>query len=128
MIVKKIVVDSSIIVEHLVTTKKESILRKLSAKYFCYTTVFCAIELFAAAQSLKEKEAVQKALNALKVLGINPKSAKNIALSISSTIKDFAALTAGICIESKLPIITLNPKRYSGVKGLTVLSAVDLLK
>ena len=126
--IKRIVVDSLIIAEHLTTTNDESYLRKLSQKFFCYTTVFCAIELFGAAKSQKEKEAVQDAMDALKVLGINPKSAKNIASIVTSTKKDFDVLTAGICIESKLPVVTLNPKRYSGIKSLTVVSAGDLLK
>ncbi len=127
MSVKKIVVDSGIIADHLTTTNGESVLRKLSKEYFCYTTVFNAIELFAAAKSLKETEAVQDAMNALKVLGINPKSAKNIATVVSSTKKDFAGLIAGICIESKLPIVTMNPKRFSGVKNLKVTSPKELL-
>lgn len=127
MSVKKIVVDSGIIAEHLTTTNAESILRKLSKEYFCYTTVFNAIELFAAAKSLKETEAVQDAMNALKVLGINSKSAKNIASVVSSTKKDFAALIAGICLESKLPIVTVNPKRFVGVKNLKVTSPNELL-
>jgi len=126
--VKKIVVDSSIIADHLTTTQVESHLRKLSKKYFCYTTVFNAIELFAAAKSLKETEAVQNAMDALKVLGINPKSAKNIASVVTSAKeKDFTSLIAGICIESKLPIVTLNKKRYSKIKKLETIAADDLL-
>ena len=128
MKVKKIVVDSSIIADHLTTTQVESHLRKLSKKYFCYTTVFNAIELFAAAKSLKETEAVQNAMDALKVLGINPKSAKNIASVVTSAKeKDFTSLIAGICIESKLPIVTLNKKRYSKIKKLETIAADDLL-
>lgn len=121
MTVKKIVIDTDIIAEHLLTGKKESILRALSREYFCYTTVFNAIELFAAADSLKEKEAVRQAMDAMKVLGISPKSAKNIGEVVSSVKKDYTALIAGICCESKLPIVTMRPKRFSGVKRLTVI-------
>ena len=126
MSVKKIVVDTSIIADHLITQNKESILRTLSKKYFCYTTVFNAIELFALAKSLKETEAIQDAMNALKVLGINPKSAKNIAAVVSSTKKDYAALIAGICIESKLPIVTLSHKRFAGITGLKIVDLNNL--
>ena len=65
MSVKKIVVDSSIIAEHLTTTNNESFLRQLTKKYFCYTTVFNAIELFAASKSLKETQAIEDAMNAM---------------------------------------------------------------
>lgn len=120
----KIVVDTSVIVEHLTTVRERSYLRELSARMFCYTTVFNAIELFAAAGSPKEKQAVQDAMDALKVLGINPKSAKNIGTVISSTrTTDMTALIAAVCLESKLPLATLQPKRY---KGFTSLQVIDL--
>ncbi len=126
MKVKKIIVDSSIIAEHLITTNSESLLRKLSKEYFCYTTVFNAIELFAVSKSLKETQAVEDAMNAMKILGVNAKSAKNIGTIVSSIKNDFSALIAGVCIESKLPIITLNPKRFSGINKLKVQSIKDL--
>ncbi len=125
---KKIVVDSSIIAEHLTTVNAESILRKLSKEYFCYTTVFNAIELFAVSKNLKETQAIEDAMGSMKVLGINSKSAKNIASIVSSSKRDFAALIAGVCIESKLPIVTLNPKRFSGTQKLPVYSIKDVLK
>jgi len=124
---KKIVVDTSIIAEHLTTKKDTSVLRRLLHEYFCYTTVFNAIELFAAARSLKETQAVQDAMDALKVLGINPKSAKNIATVVSSSTMDFTALIAAVCIESKLPIVTLNPKRFSRIKRIKIVSVKDLV-
>ncbi len=121
---KKIVVDSSIIADHLITEQNESILRGLSKEYFCYTTVFNAIELFAVSKSLKETQSIEDALSAMKVLGINSKSAKNIAAVVSSTTRDFSALIAGVCIESKLPILTLNPKRFSRIKNLQVVKVL----
>ena len=127
MTVKKIVVDTDIIAEHLLTGKKESVLRALSREYFCYTTVFNAIELFGAAKSLKEKESVRHAMDALKVLGISPKSAKNIGEVVSSTKKDYTALIAGICLEAKLPIASMRPKQYIKVKALKVLPIKTLL-
>jgi predicted nucleic acid-binding protein len=120
----KVVVDTSVIAEHLTTDRKRSYLRDLAARMFCYTTVFNAIELFAAAKSPMERQAVQDAMDALKVLGINPKSAKNIGAVVSSTrTKDMTALIAAVCLESKLPLATLQPKRY---KGFTTLQVIDL--
>ncbi|MFZ4621389.1 MAG: type II toxin-antitoxin system VapC family toxin [Bacteroidota bacterium] len=125
---KKIVVDTDIIAEHLLTGNKESILRALSREYFCYTTVFNAIELFGAAKSLKEKEAVRQAMDSLKVLGISPKSAKNIGEVVSSTKKDYTALIAGVCLEAKLPIVTMRPKRFAGIRSLKVIPITLLLQ
>lgn len=127
MSVKKIVVDASVIADHLMTAGDRSMLRQLSNEYFCYTTVFSAIELFACCRSLKETQAVQAAMDALKVLGVAPKSAKNIAAVVSSSVTGgSAALAAGICRESKLPMVTLRPERYRGIRGVTVLSAAAL--
>lgn len=125
---KKIVVDASVIAEHLTTAKERSVLRELSHRYFCYTTVFTAIELFAACRSLKERQAVQDSMDALKVLGINPKSAKNIAKVITSTTMDCSSLIAAVCIESKLPIATLEPKQYAGISELEIISVKTLLR
>jgi len=124
---KKIIVDSDIIVEHLVTQRDHSVLRQLMKHYFCYTTVFNAIELFAAAESLKETEAVEDAMDSMKILGINPKSAKNIASVVAMSRKKYSALIAGICIESKLPIVTNHPKRFMATKKLVVLRPKQLL-
>jgi predicted nucleic acid-binding protein len=127
--VNKIIVDSSVIAEHLTTVRERSYLRELSGRYFCYTTVFSAIELFGAAKSLKETQAVQDAMDALKVLGINPKSAKNIGAVLSSSQKQgLTALTVALCMESRLPIVTLEPRRYAGMKKLVVISAKNLLQ
>ncbi len=125
---KKIIIDSSIIAEHLTTINAESVLRKLSREYFCYTTVFNAIELFAVSKSLKETQAIEEAMHAMKVLGVNSKSAKNIASIVSYSKNVFCALIAGVCIESKLPIITLNAKRFLGINKLKVYSIKELAK
>ena len=95
--------------------------------FFCYTTVFNAIEAFSVARSKKEIQAVDDAMSALKVLGLNSKSAKaagRIFSGVSSAkVTEVPALIAGVCLESKLPIITLNPRRFRGVKLLQVVRA-----
>lgn len=127
MSVGKIVIDSDIIIDHLMTADAVSVLRQLASRYFCYTTVFNAIELFAAARSRNEIQAIDDAMNAMKVLGVNAKSAKNIARTFSSTKEHLSGLIAGVCIESKLPIVTLNPKRYNRIPSLVVIPALSLL-
>ena len=125
--VRKIVVDSDIILDHLTTVDDVSILRRLMARYFCYTTVFNAIELFAAARSKEEVQTIDDAMYAMKVLGVNSKSAKNIAKPFSSANRELRGLIAGVCIESRLPIVTLQPKRYKKIPSLEVIPALSLL-
>ncbi|NUN68280.1 MAG: hypothetical protein HUU02_01045 [Bacteroidetes bacterium] len=128
MKVQKVVVDSDIIIEHLTTDRTRSYLRVLSARFFCYTTIFTAIELFAAARGLKETRAVQQAMDALKVISINPKSAKNIARVVSSSdTQDMTALTVAVCLESGLPLATLRPQRYTRFKSLQVIDLRSII-
>jgi len=129
--VQKIVVDTDIIIDHLVHGDGASLLRMTMNKYFCYTTVFNAIEVFSMAKSKKEIQAVDDAMSAMKVLGLNAKSAKSIGRIYSNDLsvgkKVLPALIAGVCVESQLPILTMNPKRFSGVKHLRVIPAQKML-
>ena len=127
MSVQKIIVDTDIIVDHLLHGGGASVLRETMNVYFCYTTVFNAIEVFSMARSKKEIQAVDDAMSAMKVLGLNAKSAKAIGKIFSEDIsnqrKVLPALIAGVCIESRLPILTMNPKRFSHIKYLRVIRA-----
>ena len=127
MSVRKIVIDSDIIFDHLTTDDDVSVLRQLMNRYFCYTTIFNAIELFAAARSQSEIQAIDDAMYAMKVLGVNAKSAKNIARAYTSSTEGMNGLIAGVCIESKVPIATMNPKRYKKIPSLEVIPALSLL-
>jgi predicted nucleic acid-binding protein len=127
MTVSRIVIATDIIIDHLVTGEEVSILRRLMSQYFCYTTVFTAVELFAGARSSKERQAVDDAMSAMKVLGLNAKSAKNIAPVVMRNRESIAGLIAGLCIESGLPIVTLNPKRFAAGTALKIMHPEDLL-
>jgi predicted nucleic acid-binding protein len=124
---KKIVIDSDIVIDHLTTDEPVSVLRMLMRQYFCYTTVFNAAELFAAARTNKEVLAVENALYAMKILGLNGKSAKNIAPLLRNSRTEMAGLIAGLCSESRLPIVTMHPKRYAGIRKIEVIQAGSLL-
>ncbi len=128
MTVRKIVVDSDIIIDHLTTTEPVSVLRCLMKEYFCYTTVFNAAELFAAVRTKKESQAVEDAMHAMKILGLNGKSAKNIAGTLRTARGAMNGLIAGVCIESRLPIVTMFPKRFTGIKKLEVITIKKMLQ
>jgi predicted nucleic acid-binding protein len=129
---QKIVVDTDVILEHLVHREGSSLLRKAMNLFFCYTTVFNAIEAFSAARSEKEIQAVDDAMSAMKVLGLNAKSAKAIGKifpDVNATRQQaLPVLIAGVCRESKLPIVTMNPKRFSGIRQLRVIPAQRLAR
>ncbi|MGB2867486.1 MAG: PIN domain-containing protein [Bacteroidota bacterium] len=132
---KKIVVDTDIFLEHLLHKSPgegSSLLRILMRGYFCYTTVFNAIELFSLCRTEAESRAVEDSLHAVKILGLNAKSARRIGLLFSPArakrTRDLDTLIAGLCHESRLPLVTISTGRYRGIRPLQVLPARQLLK
>ena len=126
MRIRKIVVDSDIIIDHLVTGNKRSVLRILMEQYFCYTTVFNAIEVFSYAKSKKELETIGDAMSAMKILGLNAKSAKNIG-GLFARDRSLTGLIAGVCVESKLPIVTRRGSRFKKAPKVKVIPVKDLI-
>ena len=120
----KVVVHSDVILDHLLHRQPNaSVLRLAMMKFFCYTTVFNAIELFSLARTAKEVHAVEDAMSAMKILGLNAKQAKRygdwFAHKRSATVIN--KLVAGICMESKLPLVTGNVNDFRGIRGLSII-------
>ncbi len=95
-------------------------------EYFCYTTVFNAMELFALCRTKREQLVIEHAMDAMKILGLNGKSAKNLGglyrRAMQDGIGDLEALVAGVCVESRLPLLTGHPERYRGIRSLRLVS------
>ncbi len=113
---KKIVIDTDVFIDHLThrgasnDERGRSALRKAMSMFFCYTTVFNAIELFSFCSTEEEREAVESSLQTVKVLGLNGKSGKKIGILRGHTRRskedDLRLLIAGVCLESRLPLLT----------------------
>ena len=124
MSVPKIVVHTDVLLEHVTTEASGSVLRQAMGRFFCYTTVYQAIELFSLAKSEEEKRIVEDSMAALKVLGLNPKNARKYGELMATNRKTdrWNILIAGLCLESRLPILTDRRKDFSGMKGLVIVS------
>jgi predicted nucleic acid-binding protein len=126
---QKVVIDTDIILAHLAQTRGVSLLRKAMNMFFCYTTFFNAMELFSIARKKKEVEAVEHALQAMKILGVNPKSAKTMAVHLAAARKKgkttVGTFIGAVCVESKLPVLTMHPERFTHVQGITILSGSE---
>lgn len=122
MSVPKIVVHTDVFLDHLSGSKHPSVLRLAMSSFFCYTTVYQAIELFSRTRTEQEVKAVENAMAAMKVLGLNPKTARTYGKLISSNKKTnrWNILIAGLCIESRLPILTDSRKDFAGIKALVI--------
>lgn len=102
-------------------------MRRAMGTYFCYTTVFNAIELFSLVKSENERIIIEGLMSSIKILGLNAKSApKYGGLLNEKGLPRMNALIAGLCIESKLPILTSKPSEFRKVKGLTVLTPNEI--
>jgi predicted nucleic acid-binding protein len=126
VIAPKIVIHTDVIAQYLLHKGSgEPVLRLAMMKFFCYTTVFSAMELFALARLPRECTAVEDALSGMKILGLNAKSAKTFGMCMSKGLRlqRMNTLVAAMCLESKLPILTLQPNDFRGVKGLVVVPA-----
>ena len=104
-------------------------MRRIMAQTLCYTTVFNAVELFARAHTKRETHAVQEALSAMKILGLNAKHAPRFGamLARAGRLGTMDVLVAGLCVESGLPLVTARPARFRSVRGLTVVTPSALL-
>lgn len=122
MSVPKIVIHTDVFLDHLTGTEQPSVLRQAMGQFFCYTTVYQAIELFSLAKTEEEVKAVEDSMAAMKLMGLNPKNARLYGELVSSNKKTslWNVLIAGLCLESRLPILTDRKKDFKGIKGLTI--------
>jgi predicted nucleic acid-binding protein len=89
--------------------------------FSCFTTVINAAELYAGAWGDEEIKKVDAALWGMKVLGLSSRYAKHIGQLFvklqtqGKSITEHDCLIAGIALESKLPILTGNTKRFENI-------------
>jgi predicted nucleic acid-binding protein len=125
----KVVLSTELIAAHLRGAESPSLMRRAAGMFLCYTTVFNAIELFGMFPGRRGRSAVEDALGVTKILGLNARQAPKFAgLAERAARADrWRALVAGLCIESRLPLVTLFPARYRRLPGVAVVPA-DLLR
>jgi len=116
-------VHTDVFVEHLTGRRYPSVLRMALRKFFCYTTVFQAIELFSLAKTEKARSAIEDSMAAMKLMGLNPKNARRYGeLMAAKKNKDrYNLLIAGLCIDSRLPLLTDERADFKGIPGLIVI-------
>lgn len=124
----KVVVDTDLLLEHVAgTAAGPSRLRRMMAQAFCYTTVFNAVEAFSLCATARERKAVEDTMSAMKILGLNAKLGKAIGALTArrGQAADLPVLIAGLCRESRLPLVTGRPERFREMRGLEVIRVRD---
>jgi hypothetical protein len=120
----KIVVGADVILDHLHALHSPSVLRIAQAKFFCYTTVFHAIEVFSRASSDSEVQAMEDAMASMKLLGLSARNAQRYGalLRAKRPASRWEMLVAGLCMESRLPLLTGRASAFRRCAGLTIVS------
>ena len=120
----KLVVHTDVLLDHLRGVDHPSVLRRAMGLFFCYTTVFQAVELFAGMRTTKERKAAEDAMSAMKLLGLNPKNAPLYGRLFAAHPgrRPMDLLVSGLCIESGLPLLTGRRKEFAGIRGLRLVS------
>lgn len=117
---KEFLVDTDILVEHLKHSDKSTLscLEKAMTCGICFTTVLNSAEIYFVNGGKQNRLAVDNLMKAVKVMGMHAR----YSLYVPEFIEKAANLRdALICASAKLnnlPILTLQPEKYSnsGVK------------
>jgi predicted nucleic acid-binding protein len=119
----KLVVHSDVLLDHLRGEDHPSVLRRTMGLFFCYTTVFQAVEVFARMRTETERRAAEDAMSAMKLLGLNPKNAPLYGRLFARHPgrRPMDLLVSGLCIEAGLPLLTGRRKEFAGIEGLRVI-------
>ncbi len=123
---RKLIVHTDVLLDYVIHSgRRMPVLRRAMQEYFCYTTVFTAIELFALARTERQRSIVTRAMSALKILGLNARSAPRFGklFASNSRCSVIDVLIAGVCLEAKLPLLVLRKNGFPSIKGLHLLTA-----
>lgn len=120
----KLVVHTDILLAHLRAADHPSVLRKAMGMFFCYTTVFQAIEIFSVMRTPHERSHAEGAMSAMKLLGLNPKNAALYGglLAAHPGRRPMDLFVCGLCMETRLPLLTGERKNFAGIRGLDVVT------
>jgi len=107
-------IETDVLSEYLMAGKdSDTILRKALLRGVCYTTMVNALELFRAASTKEERDAVMQMLMVVRVLGFNARyaqsfadGAREIEKKKGMTLSDREAMMIGMAKASKLVIVT----------------------
>jgi predicted nucleic acid-binding protein len=127
---RKVIVHTDLLIGHLTGERNPSLLRVAMGEVLCYTTVFHAMLVFAWARSPRARRAAEDMFAAIRVLGVNARSAPLFGELLASDRKRdvMNVLIAGICKESRLPLLTERTTDFARFRGLEVLPAAHTLR
>jgi len=127
-------IETDVLREYLVSAQPgESVLRTALVTGVCYTTMVNALELFRAARTNEEHDAVMQVLMVVRVLGFNSRTAESFAklsqdieTKTGIIITEREAMIVGMAKTSKLTIVTKDLfERYKRFEAVPVLDTAQ---
>lgn len=127
----EIFLDTDILKSNLIPGKNKNFVPVCLGKFECFTSVINAAEIFESCKTAAGTEKAKKSFAGINILGIPfrysvkiseiLKKVKRRKLRIS--LRD--ALIMSMCIETKLPLLAENEKKYSKYRGILSLKLIN---
>lgn len=126
----RLVIDTDVVIDHL--RKKTGVLNHVLANYTCALTAINLYELRSVPfLSDRQRQTLEDVLKITDILPFNKPSAEQAA-EVWNTLRAQGQLIggqdvqiAGVCLASRLPILTRNTSHFKRVPNLVVLTPED---
>lgn len=129
MATSRLLIDTSIIIEHLrKQNKQKSVLYNIANNYELYTSTIVEFELYTGATDSPKRRDVQEILAWCTVLSLTSDIAQAAAIiyqqlkAKNQLIEIRDILIAATGLVDNLPLMTLNTKHFTRINGLQLLS------
>lgn len=107
-------IETDVLLQHLThETNTKSDLEKVMECGICFTTVINSAELNFASRNKEEKKLIDALMRSVKVLGFHSRYSLSVDEFIGKVDSVRDALFCATAKINKLPIVTLDDKRYS---------------
>jgi predicted nucleic acid-binding protein len=133
--ISQLLIETDVLSDYLTTPEGEtSLLRLALQRASCYTTMINALELFRAASTTLQHDAVLSMFYLVRVLGFNPRyaepfaaSAREVEATKNLTISARESLILGMAQVSKLSILTRSyAERYAKIGIVPVIRELPM--
>lgn len=115
----EVFLDSDVFSEHLTEGSGKSVLLECVEKYdHCYTSVINIAEVFSACRTKAQSDAARRSFYGIGLLGIPYRYSEKLGLILKKTMKSKTfsyrdSMILMMCSETKLPLFSLDLKRYA---------------
>lgn len=119
-------IESDILVDHLKHKgETQSVLEKAMQNGTCFTTMINASEIYFAVENENERNAVDKLMRSLKILGLNSRYSLVVNEFTGKVESTRDAIFCAVAKINKLPVLTNNTEKYK-LAGIEIINPQNL--